>query len=148
MKQHVVIHKRDASKEPQELPGEKITLGSQMKEDFFLEEVAFELHLKMAESTENLVGGRGRAFRRWFTPRPQRQESTKSSKKKVNNSGWPVEGVHEGMVCGRGEKGTRHVMEDLEHPTRNGSKHRGTMEPSKQGERENDLGPCALRITA
>lgn len=40
-----------------------------------------------------MVGGRGRAFGRWFTLRPQWQESTRPSEKKVNNSGWPVKGM-------------------------------------------------------
>lgn len=41
----------------QKFPGEKIILGSQKKEDF-LEEVVFELHLKMTIYREIFEGGR------------------------------------------------------------------------------------------
>lgn len=82
--------------------------------------------------------------------------TTKAGKHKAlreeNEQLWLAEGVHTGMVCGRGQKGTEQIMEDIELPARNCSKHRGvgggggTMEQSQQGERENCLGPCALRI--
>lgn len=67
----------------QKLSGEKITLGSQKKEGFFLEEVVFELYLNMTICRE-ILREREHCRDEWFTQDPK--ASKHKSEKNVNNS--------------------------------------------------------------